>query len=277
MGILPPGSDKAVLTLSDGSIIILDDASAGHIAMQEKVKVSKIDDGILVYQPNELSTALVYNSISTPKGGKFSITLSDGSRVWLNAASSLRFPVNFVGKERRVELTGEGYFEIAKDKSKPFIVDVAGKEEVEVLGTHFNINAYNDESSINTTLLEGSIKVKTAGSAQSKLLSPGQQFMLFSEGKNKVHSDVDLDETIAWKNDKFDFGESTDLENVMRQIARWYDVEVEYAGNVSGIHLSGSISRNVDASKVFQMLELTGVAQFRISGKKVIVMAKRNQ
>ena len=263
------------MTLADGSVVILDDVSNGHITQQGKVNIEKLKEGELQYRTSDETGVLAYNAISTPRGGKFQITLSDGSRVWLNAASSLRFPVHFVGGERRVELKGEGYFEVAKDKSRPFIVDVAGKEEVEVLGTHFNINSYSDEASVNTTLLEGSVSIKVNGSKEPKLLVPGQQFMLFNSGKSKIHEDANLEETIAWKEGKFHFGESMDLEQVMRQIGRWYDVDIEYEGEISGIHLGGTISRNVSASKVFEMLEMTGVAKFRIDGRKVTVAAQK--
>lgn len=272
---LPPGGDKAVLTLADGSIVILDEASEGSIARQLAVDIRKLNQGALVYQGGMPSNELIYNSISTPKGGKFQITLADGTKVWLNAASSLRFPVQFVGGERRVELTGEGYFEVAKNPLRPFVVDVAGREEVLVLGTHFNINSYGDEESINTTLLEGSVNIRSKASPVGKRLVPGQQHLLFSEGRYRIRSDVDTEKTIAWKNDKFDFGESMELKSVMRQIERWYNVEIEYEGDVSSIELSGSISRNVPANKVFEMLELTGVASFRIREGKVLVMAKK--
>ena len=272
---LPPGGDKAVLTLADGSIVILDEASEGSIARQSAVDIRKLSQGALVYQGGMPSNEIVYNSISTPKGGKFQITLSDGTKVWLNAASSLRFPVQFVGGERRVELIGEGYFEVAENPLKPFVVDVAGREDVLVLGTHFNINSYGDEESINTTLLKGSVHVRSKASPVGRRLVPGQQHLLFSEGRYRIRNDVDMEKTIAWKNDKFDFGESMELKSVMRQIERWYNVEIEYEGDVSSIELSGSISRNVSAKKVFEMLELTGVASFRIREGKVLVSAKK--
>lgn len=274
---LLPGQDKAVLTLGDGSVVILDDVSEGSIAQQSSVDIRKLNNGQLVYQGISASNELVYNSISTPRGGKFQITLADGTMVWLNAASSLRFPASFAGAERRVELTGEGYFEVAEDKQKPFIVNVAGKEEVVVLGTHFNINSYDNEESINTTLLEGSVKIRSVGSPLSKTMQPGQQHLLFAEGRSRLKNKVDTEETIAWKNDKFDFGEAMELKVVMRQIERWYNVDVDYQGDVSSIELGGSISRNVSASKVFEMLELTGVATFRIREGKVVVSAAKKQ
>ena len=271
-----PGEDKAVLTLADGSVVILDDASNGNIALQGAVQIQKVNDGKLQYQAGGEELETVFNSVSTPKGGKFQLTLSDGTKVWLNSSSSLKFPVVFNGNERKVELHGEGYFEVAENKQKPFKVDVAGRGEVEVLGTHFNMNAYADEASLNTTLLEGSVKVRVGSSSKPSMLVPGQQARIFPNGELKTTSDINLEEVVAWKNGKFHFGESTDMETVMRQIGRWYDVDVEYSGNFSGKHLGGTISRDVNASKVFQMLELTGVAKFRIVGKKVLVVAQNN-
>jgi ferric-dicitrate binding protein FerR (iron transport regulator) len=271
-----PGGDKAVLTLADGSVVILDDASNGNIAVQGAVQVQKVNDGKLQYQAGGEELEIVFNSVSTPKGGKFQLTLSDGTKVWLNASSSLRFPVVFIGNERKVELHGEGYFEVAENKQKPFRVDVAGRGQIEVLGTHFNVNAYADEASMNTTLLEGSVKVRAGVSSKPSMLTPGQQARIFPNGELRTTSNINLEEVVAWKNGKFHFGESTDMETVMRQIGRWYDVEVEYAGNFSGKHLGGTISRDVNASKVFEMLEMTGIAKFRIVGKKVLVVAQNN-
>lgn len=271
-----PGEDKAVLTLADGSVVILDDASNGNIALQGAVQIQKVNDGKLQYQAGGEELETVFNSVSTPKGGKFQLTLSDGTKVWLNSSSSLKFPVVFNGNERKVELHGEGYFEVAENKQKPFKVDVAGRGEVEVLGTHFNVNAYADEASLNTTLLEGSVKVRVGSSSKPSMLVPGQQARIFPNGEVRTTSNINLEEVVAWKNGKFHFGESTDMETVMRQIGRWYDVDVEYSGNFSGKHLGGTISRDVNASKVFEMLEMTGIAKFRIVGKKVLVVAQNN-
>ena len=271
-----PGEDNAVLTLADGSVVILDDASNGNIALQGAVQIQKVNDGKLQYQAGGEALETVYNSVSTPKGGKFQLTLSDGTKVWLNSSSSLKFPVVFNGNERKVELHGEGYFEVAENKQKPFKVDVAGRGEVEVLGTHFNVNAYADEASLNTTLLEGSVKVRVGSGSKPSMLLPGQQVRIFPNGEVRTTSNINLEEVVAWKNGKFHFGESTDMETVMRQIGRWYDVDVEYSGNFSGKHLGGTISRDVNASKVFEMLEMTGIAKFRIVGKKVLVVAQNN-
>jgi ferric-dicitrate binding protein FerR (iron transport regulator) len=276
---IAPGGNKAVLTLTDGSVIILDDAQNGTISQQGNTKILKLDEGQLAYKVSGKSDEILYNTISTPRGGQYQMTLSDGTKVWLNSVSSIRFPAAFVGKERKVELTGEGYFEVAKNASMPFKVDIAGKSEVEVLGTHFNINAYSDEATINTTLLEGKVKVKVSTTdsrlptPDSRLLSPGQQAQLTSSGQILVNKSPDLDEVMAWKNGKFEFGEAMDINAVMRQLMRWYDMDVEYKGKVTG-HIGGSIGRDVNVSQVLKMLEMTGAVKFKIEGKKVVVMPR---
>lgn len=279
---IAPGGNKAVLTLADGSQIILDSAANGNLASQGNTNVIKLDNGQLTYNgsgsPLGDGGEVLYNTISTPRGGQYQLVLADGTKVWLNAASSLRFPASFTGGERKVELKGEGYFEVAKNTSMPFKVNVAGKEEVEVLGTHFNINSYVDETIINTTLLEGKVKVISVINSElktqnSQLLSPGQQAQLTATGQIFINKSPAIDEVMAWKNGKFQFGESADIATIMRQIARWYDVEVEYKGTVTE-HIGGTISRDVKVSKVLEMLEMTGSVKFQMSGRKVIVMPK---
>lgn len=281
---IAPGGNKAVLTLADGSQIILDSAANGNLASQGNTRILKLDNGQLVYNGSGSPPAggdggeVLYNTISTPRGGQYQLVLADGTKVWLNASSSLRFPASFTGGERKVELKGEGYFEVAKNTSMPFKVNVAGKEEVEVLGTHFNINSYVDETIINTTLLEGKVKVISVINSElktqnSQLLSPGQQAQLTATGQIFINKSPAIDEVMAWKNGKFQFGESADIATIMRQIARWYDVEVEYKGTVTE-HIGGTISRDVKVSKVLEMLEMTGSVKFQMSGRKVIVMPK---
>jgi ferric-dicitrate binding protein FerR (iron transport regulator) len=278
-----PGGDKAVLTLSDGSSIVLDSAGNTTLAQQGNTKVIKLNNGQLAYNTtaNNTNTTVLYNKIATPKGGQYEVILPDGSHVWLNAASSLRFATTFTGNERNVELTGEAYFEVAKDATKPFKVHFttssAGKDGVvEVLGTHFNINAYEDEASIKTTLLEGSVRVTPVISSllaaqSSKLLSPGQQAQLSDNSSSiRVTSDIDTEEVIAWKNGKFQFNQA-DIKTVMRQIARWYNVEVEYEGPLSKEKFEGEIPRNSSLTDVFKILELSSV-HFKTEGRKVIVM-----
>jgi len=270
-----PGGNKAVLTLADGSTIILDSAANGTLTQQGNSKIIKLENGQIAYKASGKAEEVIYNTISTPRGGQYQLVLSDGTKVWLNAASSLRYPAMFTGAERKVELTGEGYFEVAKNAAMPFKVDVAGKGEVEVLGTHFNINAYSDEAAISTTLLEGKVKVTGTGSRPDsyRVLTPGQQAQLKANGQIGINNNVDVSEVVAWKNGKFQFGEAADITSIMRQIARWYDLDVEYKGTFTG-HIGGTISREVNVSKVFEMLEMTGTAKFQVNGKKVIVLPK---
>jgi len=262
-----PGGDKATLTLADGSTVVLDEVQNGTLAQQGSSKVIKVG-GKLLYDPaNSSSKEIVYNTISTPNGGQYQLALPDGSLVWLNATSSIHFPTSFAGKERRVEISGEAYFEIAKNRDMPFVVSVNGAE-VQVVGTHFNVNAYNDEDAVKTTLLEGSVKFVSG--ANINLLKPGQQSQLASNGLVKVVSNVDVDEVIAWKNGMFGF-ENAGIETVMRQLSRWYDVEIEYKGKTEDLFIA-EMRRNIKLSDALRALELTGKVKFEILGKKIIVM-----
>ena len=262
-----PGGDKAILTLADGSTVVLDDAQNGTLAQQGSSKVIKLG-GKLVYDPaNKNSREIVYNTITTPNGGQYQLELPDGSLVWLNATSSIHFPTSFVGKERRVEIIGEAYFEIAKNRDMPFIVSV-NNAEVQVLGTHFNVNAYNDEDNVKTTLLEGSVKVVSGDNMN--MLKPGQQSQFTTNGLIKVVSNVDVDKVVAWKNGMFDF-ENAGIETVMRQLSRWYDVEIEYNGKTDDLFIA-EMRRNIKLSDALKALELTGKVKFDIQGKKIIVM-----
>ena len=266
-----PGGNKAILTLADGSTIILDNAANGNLAEQGNSKIVKLNNGQLAYNAlNEKPTEIVYNTISTPRGGQYQLTLADGSKVWLNAASSIRFPASFTGNERKVELTGEGYFEVAKNAAMPFKVDVSGKGEVEVLGTHFNINSYSNEPAISTTLIEGSIKVAGLTSGNTVLLIPGQQAKLSTTGELSINRNPDIESVLAWKNEKFVF-QNTDLKSIMRQLERWYDISVSYEGNGYTDEYVGIISRNVNISQILKMLEKTSEARFQINGKNIIV------
>jgi ferric-dicitrate binding protein FerR (iron transport regulator) len=263
---IQPGGDRALLRLADGSVIVLDSAANGNLADQGAVKVIKLD-GKLTYLGNEPGTGEpTYNTITTPRGGQYQLVLSDGSVVWLNAASSLRFPVVFTGNERRVEITGEAYFEVAKNAKQPFKVAVAGRGEVEVLGTHFNINAYADEATINTTLLEGSVKV-TAKGATPVQLKPGQQAQMGSSVS--VINNVDTEEVIAWKTGWFSF-DRTDIATIMRQVSRWYNVDVVFDGQPGKRTFSGVVSRSNSMAEVLKIMEKAGV-RFHIEGKKVTV------
>jgi len=264
---LAPGGNKAVLTLANGSSIILDSAQNGTLTTQGNTKILKLGGMLSYVDSSKLSSAVLYNTISTPRGGQYQLVLADGSKVWLNAASSLRFPAGFTGKERKVELMGEAYFEVAKNASMPFKVEVNGME-VEVLGTHFNINSYHDEPAIRTTLLEGSVKINKNNT--TSLLKPGQQAEVNSAGEVNIINDADMEEAVAWKDGKFQF-DRADIYTIMRQIARWYDVDIEYKGSVSS-HFGGTISRNVNLSQILNMLRLTGEVKFEVRGKKIRVM-----
>lgn len=280
------GRNKATLTLADGSNIILEDAQNGILARQSNADIHKALSGKIVYNASKRSSAnapALYNTITTPRGGQYQVTLSDGSKVWLNAASSIKFPAVFSNEERVVELTGEAYFEVAKltglivsgheGSHIPFKV-ITANQTVEVLGTHFNINAYEDEATINTTLLEGSVKVVQLKTNISRLLKPGQQAKV---GSKLQVSDVDATAAVAWKNGYFVFSRA-DLGSIMRQVSRWYDIEIQYEGNISKEGFVGTISKFKDVGQVLDMLQLTGAVHFKTKnnpaepGKKMIVV-----
>lgn len=269
-----PGGHKATLTLYDGSVVELEKAGEGSILQKQGIRVSKQGEEV-VYEAapgNGTPTETAFNTITTPRGGQYRIVLPDGSSVWLNAASTLRFPATFTASERSVELKGEAYFEIARDARRPFRVKVAGLTEVEVLGTHFNIMAYEERTAIRTTLLEGAVKVTPftgTGAASVKLLRPGQQARLYNAATLEVGI-IDPDEAVAWKNGLFRFNDD-DIRSVMSQIARWYDVDVRYEGELPITQFTGMISRNAGISQVLNMLERTGGVKFSIEGRTIIV------
>jgi len=265
-----PGSNKAVLTLADGSQIILDDANKGTIAEQGGINISKAADGSIIYNMPEMaglsSETVLFNTIETPKGGKYQIILPDGSKVWLNSVSSLRFPAIFDGKQRNVELTGEAFFEVAKITGTPFIVKT-NDMNVFVTGTQFNVMAYADENYSAATLVEGSVQVSNISS--NITLKPGEQ-VISNQGSKLSKSTADVEQNIAWKNGLFQFND-TDMRTVMNQISRWYDVSIEYKGSVPEKHFGGYISRDSKLSQVLKMLEISGV-RFKIEEKKIIVL-----
>jgi transmembrane sensor len=262
-----PGGDKAILTLADGSSIVLDEAQNGTLTQQGSSKVIKLGGKLMYDLANKNSNEVVYNTISTPSGGQYQLELPDGSLVWLNSTSSIHFPTAFIGKERRVEIAGEAYFEIAKNRDMPFIVSVNGAE-VQVLGTHFNVNAYGDEENIKTTLLEGSVRF--VHGVNTNVLKPGQQSQLSTNGVVSVVSNVDVEKVVAWKNGMFDF-ENAGIETVMRQLSRWYNVEIEYRGRSDDLFIA-EMRRNIKLSDALKALELTGKVKFEIQGRKIIVM-----
>ena len=279
-----PGGNKAMLTLANGSTIILDSAHDGTLAQQGTTKIIKLDGGALAYRAatdsrgqttEQTAEQTGYNTIATPRGGQYRIILPDGSKVWLNAASSLRFPAVFTGSERTVELMGEAYFEITKNADKPFHVRVPsggtdGKDmDVEVLGTSFNVMAYSNEEKIHTTLLEGKVKVKQGALAEN--LSPGRQAIVDQTTHAMEVADGNIDQAVAWKDGLFRFRE-TDIRELMRQVERWYDVDVVYRTTRGDQDFTGVVSRSKNVSALLQMLELTGTVHFKIEGKKIIVL-----
>jgi transmembrane sensor len=268
---IPPGGNNAILTLGDGSTIVLNDAKDGKLGKEGNVL--KKEDGLIAYTASDeaAKATLVYNSIYTPRGGQYAIVLADGTKVWLNAASSLKFPTTFNGKQRAVELYGEAYFEVAKNAAMPFRV-ISKEQTIEVLGTHFNINTYAEEAMAKTTLLEGSVKVMSG--KESALLKPGEeaviQHNLFNKTANiQVNKASNLEAAIAWKNGFFQFDEA-DIKTVMNQIGRWYDVTIAYENGIPNEHYNGKVPRNVNVSQALKILELSGI-NFKIEGKKIIV------
>ena len=264
-----PGTSGAILRLEDGSSIVLDNVSNGNVAQQGSTLVIKSGAAISYVEKNSSKgNQLHYNTVETPRGRQYQLVLEDGTKVWLNAASSIKFPVAFIGNERKVEITGEAYFEVAKNKERPFRVMCNGSM-VEVLGTHFNINSYADEESINTTLLEGSVKV-VKGNAQ-RIIKPGEQAQVANDGSLRTLTSVNTEEVVAWKNNNFLF-DNTDVKRLMRQLSRWYNVDVVFKGTTDeSLKFNGSISRTATLAIVLKMLESTGDVNFVIEGNKLIV------
>lgn len=262
---IEPGKKGAILTLANGEEVVLDTLGNGLITTQNGAKVV-LQNGQLAYDPTgNNDNEIVYNTIKTPNGREFQVRLPDGTIVWLNAASSLRYPTLFTGRERKVEITGEAYFEVAANAEMPFRVNVNNKVNIEVLGTHFNVNAYDNERSLNTTLLEGAVRVLAV------VLKPGQQAQVAEGDAVKVVSNVNLETVMAWKNGLFNF-ENKSLEEVMRQLERWYDLEVVYEKGIPDIKFGGEMSRDMDLAGLLKSLEASKV-HFRLEeGRKLIVL-----
>lgn len=274
---ITPATDKAILTLANGEQIILDDAANGDLTSQSGIQVIKLN-GQLSYKASSASTTgeIIYNTINTSKGKQYRLILEDGSSVWLNAASSLRFPVNFPKDQRQVELNGEAYFEVAKDSRRPFQVALrsAKNEEkgtVNVLGTRFNVNSYDNESSCKTTLLNGSVRVCNK-KGKAIIPDPGQQVQL-TEEKLILLRDANTEQVLAWKNNLFNF-DNERIEDIMRQLARWYDITVSYEGVIPDKHYFGSIRRQVNLSEIIHMLEIAGGIQFTTEGRNIHIKAQ---
>jgi transmembrane sensor len=269
---IAPGSNKAVLTLANGKVITLTGARNGNLAVQGYTAINKTADGKVMYNADQASPAsekvaneVVYNTLTTPRGGQYHLVLADGTNVWLDAASSITYPVAFIGKDRPVETTGQVYFEVAHNAAKPFKVTANG-QTVEVLGTHFNINAYPDEPAIKTTLFEGSIKLTS--STGHAILKPGQQAQI-NQGRINIVNDANMDEAIAWHKGLFEFHDA-DIQTVMRQLSRWYNVDISYEGKITDRHFSGKLYRNVTALTVADILSYKKI-HFRIEGKQIVV------
>lgn len=259
------GSNKAELTLADGQKIILDNATNGKLALQGNTVISKTADGKVMYGNQGDNGAVVTNTMRTPRGGQYHLVLADGTGVWLNAASSITYPSSFNSDVREVEITGEIYFEVAHNAAKPFRVK-STNQTVEVLGTHFNINAYENESGVSTTLLEGSVRV-VAGAAK-RVIRPGQQARL--NGSQINVQEVDIDEAIAWKDGYFDFTDSN-IQSVMRQISRWYDVDVEFEGPITKETFTGKIPKTFNLGKTIEVMQMSKSVKLTVQGRRIMV------
>lgn len=265
---IQPGGNKATLTLSNGNVIDLVSTPNGLIKGDSGTIINKSNDGEILYNDSgTINSAASYNILTTPKGGQYKIQLPDGSLVWLNAASSLKYPTAFATSERIVELKGEGYFEITKDRTKPFKVKLADGSEVKVLGTHFNIMAYENEKSKDVTLLEGSVQITKGNNQQN--LTPGQQGRIISS-KIVLVNNVDTDQVIGWKNEQFIFHDA-DIQSIMRQVARWYDVDIKYE-TTNTQHFNATISRNEPVLRLLHILEETGQIHFKTENKIIYVL-----
>ena len=265
---IKPGGNKAFLIFANGKRISLTDALKGKVAKQAGVLVIKAADGQVVYHVTEADSSIIsYNTIETPKGGQYRVELADGTIVWLNAASSLTFPNHFTGANRMVKLTGEAYFEVAKDKAHPFLVK-SRLQTIQVLGTHFNVNAYNDEAVVKSTLLEGSVKITADVSGKTVFLKPGEQSRL-SAAKLFV-GEANTTEAIAWKNGYFRFDDEK-IESIMRKISRWYDVDVVYQGDVTQEGFVGAITSFSNINDVLDIMQRSKAVHFKIEGRRIIV------
>lgn len=287
-------TNRAVLTLADGSVITLDSAGGGIIAHQGSAQIVKLKNGQIMYRPGAVAGAEMLNTMTTPRGGQYQLVLPDGTGVWLNAESSITYPVAFTGTQRLVSVTGEAFFEVVPDSKKPFRVNAGKRASIDVLGTSFNINSYAEEGEIKTTLLEGSIQVSRQRPASGAthtgrpglVLKPGQQALIPASSLNTGEADrdpekadnpandivltnVDIAKVMAWKNGLFNF-DGADVKTVMNQLMRWYDIRVEYEGTIPELKFEGELSRDLQLSQVLNILERVGV-KFRLEGKTLIV------
>jgi len=268
-----PGSNKAYLTTANGVVITLNGLKNGSLLAQGNTRVNKVKDGLLEYGKKSSAgtpadTHVIYNTITVPRGGQYQLVLADGTKVWLNSASTMKFPVAFNGKDRHVELSGEAYFEVVKNTAKPFKVMVNGIT-VQDLGTHFNIMGYNDDKEVKTSLLEGSVKL--LGNKAVAILKPGEQGTLNDQQNAFKIEQVDMDDVVAWKNGLFAFNDE-DIQTIMKRISRWYDVDVVFSQQLKRKNFGGTVSRFADVSQVLKDLELTGSIHFKVEGRRITVM-----
>ncbi|SDE58371.1 FecR family protein [Mucilaginibacter pineti] len=271
--VILPGTNVATLTLGNGKQILLNGANKGTLAVQGNTVITKNAAGQISYKvtgASQTNEEIAYNTVTTPLGGQYRITLPDGSDVWLNAGSSLKYPSRFVGNERHVELHGEAYFEIFKNKNAPFTV-AAENVNIKVLGTHFNVMAYENEPAVNTTLLEGSVALSSKSA--HAMLVPGQQAVADRTADNIILNKVNVEDAVAWKNGYFSFRKEN-IKTAMNKIARWYNVDVEYSGNVNNKVLGGTVSRAENINELLNYVELTGIAKFKIEGRRIKVICK---
>lgn len=273
---IPAGGNKATLTLSDGSVIVLDSAANGTLVRQGASDVIKRANGALEYiQQNIIAEKPLFNTITTPKGGQFQLTLPDGTKVWLNAASSIEYPVAFSGKERKVTITGEAYFDVTKNAHQPFQVQINNETLIHVLGTQFNVNSYTNETGIKTTLVEGSIKIIQKAFYQKKIVSdltllPGQQAVIaYADQRLKMMDNADVQKVLAWKNGSFNF-QDMHFPEVARQLERWYDIEVVYENKVPAIQFKGDMDRGVNLSDILRLFEAWGI-KAKVEGRKLLI------
>lgn len=265
-----PGKNMAVLTLANGQKVMLDSTGNGLLAREGNTSIRKAANGELIYEGADESELKVHiNRIDIPRGAQYRLTLPDGTKIWLNAASSLQFPSSFTGKDRTVELNGEAYFEVAADPEKPFRV-ISGHQSLDVLGTHFNINSYEEEDAVRTTLLQGSVRLTNTLQQASRVLQPGQQAAMFRGNKPMRIINADIEEVMAWKEGYFIWNNEP-IESIMRKLSRWYDIQPVYEKPLPDIGLSGMMSRSKSLPEVLKDLETTGTVHFRIEGRNVVI------
>ena len=269
-----PGSNKAYLTTANGAVITLNGLKNGSLLSQGGIQINKVKDGLLKYGKKVAANSagsinnVIYNTITVPRGGQYQLVLADGTKVWLNSASIMKFPVAFTGRDRQVELSGEAYFEVVKNPSQPFKVAVNGIT-VQDLGTHFNVMGYSDDKEVKTSLLEGSVKL--SGNKATAILKPGEQGILNDQQNAFKIEKVDMDDVVAWKNGFFAFNDE-DIQTIMKRISRWYDVDVVFPQQFKRKNFGGTVSRFADVSQVLKDLELTGSIHFKVEGRRITVM-----